>query len=326
MEPRSTGNIQYEDQDEPCHGGCCPWLNCFSRLFRASVIYADVPKANDYSPIGDNDDQAPPSDSAIQSAIKKALALPGFFSTTYRITIDGKVSAFKKWKPEMSSYLSDKDQLIEQLLRLNHESLRITYSYHVHLGGLLQEYLPYSLRQLMTLKGDKLPQCKERLSILKDVINGLCYLRDSNVVHNCLTSTNVLIDNNGSAKISDGCLDFTGSVHAQSTLPSHVGKIGYCCNEALCGKVIPANDIYSFGARDYLMHASHKNWKKLKDKRISWKVAITKIDIYRPRKKLLNLAAWCLAETTQERPPNFEEYIILIEPFIKYLNLIILLE
>ena len=67
-------------------------------------------------------------------------------------------------------------------------------------------------------------------------------------------SSNILIDHDGTAKLSDGCLDCNGSVHAQNTLPSYVGKIGYCCNEALCGKVTPANDIYSFGAVSTITH------------------------------------------------------------------------
>ncbi|EDV29341.1 uncharacterized protein TRIADDRAFT_51563 [Trichoplax adhaerens] len=110
------------------------------------------------------------------------------------------------------------------------------------------------------------------------------------------------IDERGVAKLSDGCIYRNIIRQSQLTLPCQIDKMGYCCEEALAGTVTFSNDIFSFGAKEYLLNTPYKNWKYLKDKRISWKKQISVLYTYRPRKKLLNLASDCLNETAQDRP------------------------
>ncbi|RDD38107.1 Interleukin-1 receptor-associated kinase 4 [Trichoplax sp. H2] len=149
------------------------------------------------------------------------------------------------------------------------------------------------------------------------------YLDENINIINDLLRANVLIDERGVAKLSDGCIYRNIIRQSQLTLPCQIDKMGYCCEEALAGTVTFSNDIFSFGAiclvvvsgksiytrdrrpsmlKEYLLNTPYKNWKYLKDKRISWKKQISVLYTYRPRKKLLNLASDCLNETAQDRP------------------------
>ncbi|EDV29337.1 uncharacterized protein TRIADDRAFT_51556 [Trichoplax adhaerens] len=186
------------------------------------------------------------SDSTIQQALDVGTCKPGYYSTTYQITISDVTYAFKKWNPQEST----------------------------------------------------VPRCLQRLIILKNIIDGLAFLHDCQLVHNNLTRSTFPI-------------------------PCHVGKIGYSCQDALAGIIRKSNDIYSFGAicleitsglqvfekgrrppllKDYLISSRNQNWKMLKDKRISWKMQCTKSTFCRPRKKILELAVVCLSDIVRQRP------------------------
>ncbi|RDD38883.1 Interleukin-1 receptor-associated kinase 4 [Trichoplax sp. H2] len=267
------------------------------------------------------------SDSTIQQALDVGTCKPGYYSTTYQITISDVTYAFKKWNPQMKEYLTDKRYTFKYLLSLKHDNLRMLHSYHPSLGGLLLEYLPFSLRELLITSESTVPRCLQRLIILKNIIDGLAFLHDCQLVHNNLTSKNILLDETLKAKLSDGCLDY--NLHKMNLdrstfpIPCHVGKIGYSCQDALAGIIRKSNDIYSFGAicleitsglqvfekgrrppllKDYLISSRNQNWKMLKDKRISWKMQCTKSTFCRPRKKILELAVVCLSDIVRQRP------------------------
>ncbi|RDD38104.1 G-type lectin S-receptor-like serine/threonine-protein kinase SRK [Trichoplax sp. H2] len=260
--------------------------------------------------------------SIIENCMSNSNGWSGKLSTSYKIVSNKQPYVFKKWKDEaMCKYLGDNLNVINDLKRLRHGNIRVVYDYYPDPGGLLLEFLNLSLDEL--LKDNKLPECGTRLSILSDIANGLRYIHDYELVHNNLKCTNVLINENGTAKLADGCIQVNCSKNIQLAQSSKVDKIGYFCEEALRGMIDYSNDIYSFGAiclvvvsgkaiydsnrkptqlKDYLLNTSYKNWKYLKDKGIKWKKNINYLNIYRPRKVLLTLSAACLAENAKERP------------------------
>lgn len=126
-------------------------------------------------------------------------------------------------------------------------------------GLLLYEYVPNGdLRAaLHDKKGDLDLNWKARLRIAEGVAHGLAYLHnayDPPVVHRDVTSSNVLLDEDLEARISDFGLSkvmnrkLKSQVHWSATSPAVLGTHGYIAPEVGYSNVVtPKLDVYSYG-------------------------------------------------------------------------------
>lgn len=91
---------------------------------------------------------------------------------------------------------------------------------------------------------------KLRMKIGLDAAKGLAYLHEKKVIHRDFKSSNILLDANYEAKISDFGLAKDGPVGNQSHVSTRcMGTYGYAAPEYMAtGHLTPKSDIYSFGA------------------------------------------------------------------------------
>ncbi|EDV29340.1 uncharacterized protein TRIADDRAFT_51561 [Trichoplax adhaerens] len=302
-----------------------PWnlFRSFRRIPKHRDVSDDLATSKKFVKSCIGNGLGPVPDATIRDYVAKRQGWPGPSSVTYRFVFAGKIYTFKAWKNEaVHKYIANDTKIANDLVRLKHKNVRKVFAYYQDLEGFLQEFLPLSLQQLVKKK--ELPHCEGRLSIMCDIAEGLRYLHNCQLVHNDLKCTNVLIDRSkGIAKLSDGCINNGNDTQVKLALSTQIDKIGYCCEEALAGRIAFSNDIFSFGAiclvivsgkpiyardrkpsllKEYLLNTSYKNWKYLKDENIKWNKKLTMFKTDRPRKALLGLAANCLSETAQDRP------------------------
>ncbi|XP_071739349.1 uncharacterized protein [Rutidosis leptorrhynchoides] len=150
---------------------------------------------------------------------------------------------------------------IQILSRLKHPNLvslvgfcdegpeRILVYEYAHRGG-LDKYLINTVVH----SGSPLPLTwKQRLNICVDAARGLDYLHNRaeehlRVIHRDVKSSNILIDNNGKAMITDFGLSLANNTGDSFLSTIIVGTLGYIDPEyAQTGVLTKASDVYSFG-------------------------------------------------------------------------------
>ncbi|XP_023551114.1 receptor-like cytoplasmic kinase 176 [Cucurbita pepo subsp. pepo] len=91
---------------------------------------------------------------------------------------------------------------------------------------------------------------KLRMKIAVDAARGLAYLHSKKVIHRDFKSSNILLDANYDAKISDFGLAKDGPIGNQSHVSTRcMGTYGYAAPEYMStGHLMPKSDVYSFGA------------------------------------------------------------------------------
>ncbi|XP_022876096.1 probable serine/threonine-protein kinase PBL7 [Olea europaea var. sylvestris] len=140
---------------------------------------------------------------------------------------------------------------------LHHPNLvnLIGYCAHEDQRFLVYEYMPlgsldYHLFDLEP--GQKPMSWSTRLKIALDVAHGLEYLHckaNPPVIYRDLKSSNILLDNDFNARLSDFGIAKLGPVGENTHISTRVvGTYGYCAPEyALSGRLTLNSDIYSFG-------------------------------------------------------------------------------
>ncbi|KAK4419653.1 putative serine/threonine-protein kinase PBL3 [Sesamum alatum] len=166
----------------------------------------------------------------------------------------GMVVAVKKLKPE--SFQGHREWLTEvnYLGLLHHENLvkLIGYCSESDNKLLVYEYMPKgSLENHLFRKGAQLMSWATRTRIAVDVARGLSFLHslDANVIYRDLKASNVLLDSEFNAKLSDFGLAREGPKGDKTHVSTRVvGTRGYAAPEYVAtGHLTPKSDVYSFG-------------------------------------------------------------------------------
>ncbi|XP_048446407.1 probable leucine-rich repeat receptor-like protein kinase IMK3 isoform X2 [Pyrus x bretschneideri] len=177
------------------------------------------------------------------------------FGTVYKATLeDGSEVAVKRLREKITKSQREFETEVNVLGKIRHPNLLALRAYYLGPKGeklLVFDYMPKgSLAAFLHARGPETPiDWPTRMGIAKGVARGLSYLHgNENIIHGNLTSSNVLLDEQNSAKISDYGLSRLMTAAANSNVIATAGALGYRAPEL--SKLKKANtktDVYSLG-------------------------------------------------------------------------------
>ncbi|XP_057480523.1 probable serine/threonine-protein kinase PBL3 [Actinidia eriantha] len=166
----------------------------------------------------------------------------------------GIVVAIKKLKTESSQGHREWLTEVNYLGQLHHKNLvkLIGYCLESENRLLVYEFMPKgSLENHLFRKGVQPIPWTTRMRIAVDVARGLSFLHnlDANIIYRDLKASNILLDSDFSAKLSDFGLARAGPTGDNTHVSTRVvGTRGYAAPEYVAtGHLSPKSDIYSFG-------------------------------------------------------------------------------
>ncbi|XP_024012838.1 probable leucine-rich repeat receptor-like protein kinase IMK3 [Eutrema salsugineum] len=177
------------------------------------------------------------------------------YGTVYKATLeDGSQVAVKRLREKITKSQKEFENEINVLGRIRHPNLLALRAYYLGPKGeklVVFDYMPRgSLATFLHARGaDVHINWPTRMSLIKGMARGLFYLHThANLIHGNLTSSNVLLDENINAKISDYGLSRLMTTAAGSSVIATAGALGYRAPEL--SKLKKANtktDVYSLG-------------------------------------------------------------------------------
>ncbi|KAL3337243.1 hypothetical protein AABB24_029746 [Solanum stoloniferum] len=180
----------------------------------------------------------------------KFFIAKGGFGSVYRgVLRDGTKVALKRCYPRSRKEFQTE---IEILSLCSHPHLVSLIGYCDERNEMILVYDYMENGNLRShLYGSDLPSMswEQRLEICIGAARGLHYLHNSRVIHRDVKSTNILLDENFVAKITDFGISETMPELDQTHLSTVVkGSVGYIAPEyALWGQLTKKSDVYSFG-------------------------------------------------------------------------------
>ncbi|KAF8089274.1 hypothetical protein N665_0511s0018 [Sinapis alba] len=177
------------------------------------------------------------------------------YGTVYKATLeDGSQVAVKRLREKITKGQKEFENEINVLGRIRHPNLLALRAYYLGPKGEKLVVFDYMSRgNLATFLHARAPDVHinwpTRMSLIKGMARGLFYLHThANLIHGNLTSSNVLLDENNNAKISDYGLSRLMITAAGSSVIATASALGYRAPEL--SKLKKANtktDVYSLG-------------------------------------------------------------------------------
>ncbi|KAL3521265.1 hypothetical protein ACH5RR_019414 [Cinchona calisaya] len=179
----------------------------------------------------------------------------GTYGTVYKATLeDGSVVAVKRLREKITKGQREFETEVNILGKIRHSDLLAMRAYYLGPKGeklLVFDYMPKgSLATFLHARGPDMPiDWETRMKITQGITRGLLYLHtQANIIHGNLTSSNVLLDENANAKISDYGLSRLMTPAANVNVIATAGALGYRAPElSKLKKGNTKTDVYSLG-------------------------------------------------------------------------------
>ncbi|CAH2033840.1 unnamed protein product [Thlaspi arvense] len=165
----------------------------------------------------------------------------------------GMVVAVKKLKPDAPQGHKEWLAEVNYLGRLHHMNLVKLIGYCLkgdHIRLLVYEYMPKgSLENHLFRRGAEPIPWRTRMKVAISAARGLAFLHDAQVIYRDFKASNILLDSEFNAKLSDFGLAKEGPTGDRTHVSTQVmGTQGYAAPEYVAtGRITAKSDVYSFG-------------------------------------------------------------------------------
>ncbi|KAK5795676.1 probable leucine-rich repeat receptor-like protein kinase IMK3 isoform X1 [Gossypium arboreum] len=177
------------------------------------------------------------------------------YGTVYKATLeDGSQVAVKRLREKIMKTPREFENEVTALGKIRHPNLLALRAYYLGPKGeklLVFDYMPKgSLSTFLHARGPEMPIAwPTRMRIVKGITRGLLHLHTrENIIHGNLTSSNVLLDHDTQAKITDFGLSRLMTAAANANIVATAGALGYRAPEfSKLKKANTKTDVYSIG-------------------------------------------------------------------------------